>query len=89
MRLEKNKTCIIRVTIGATNNAEQQLCSRYQVKALFDVAAFAGESDKVACLCTIVLIIRTLIGCVYLHGLDSETVDVLLEVSVSIYAKLL
>ena len=84
MRLDKNKTCIIRVTIWATSNTEQQLCWRYQVKAAFDVAAFAGESDKVACLCTILLTIRTLIGCVCLHRLDSENVNVLLEVSVSI-----
>lgn len=56
------------------------------MKATFDVAAFAGESDKVACLCSILLIIRTLIGCVYLHRLDSENANVLLEVSVSIDA---
>lgn len=56
------------------------------MKAAFDVAAFAGESDKVACLCTILLTIRTLIGCVCLHRLDSENVNVLLEVSVSIDA---
>ena len=58
------------------------------MKATFDVAAFAGESDKVACLCTILLIIRTLIGCVDLHRLDSENVNVSVEVSVSIDAYL-
>lgn len=58
------------------------------MKATFDVAAFAGESDKVACLCSILLTIRTLIGCVDLHRLDSENVNVSVEVSVSIDAYL-
>jgi len=39
-------------------------------------------------ICTILLTIRTLIGCVYLHRLDSENLNVLLEVSVSIDAYL-
>ena len=58
------------------------------MKATFDVAAFAGESDKVACLCSILLTIRTLIGCVDLLRLDSENVNVSVEVSVSIDAYL-